>query len=556
MVRALAVVVPLLLLTFFSISHAAWTDDGNIVCSAATHQYGPVATPDGAGGAFIAWTDPRTDTGDIYIQRVNSAGVAQWAANGVAVCSATGAQDYVALVADGAGGVIVAWSDVRGATFYDIYAQRLNGAGVPQWAANGVAVCVAARGQYYPKLADNGAGGAIVTWYDDRASNADVYAARLSASGLTADSPNGVAISTGATSETPSSIMPFGAGGALIAWTDARHGAFDIYAARFSSAGTLLDAAGIPVCQAAGDQEYPACVSDAAGGAIIAWSDSRLETIYAQRVNASGVIQWGVSGLPVGDGGTGAIFQLPQVVADGAGGAIISWMDFDGDYDIYAQRVNGAGARQWVPNDIYVCNQGSEQRTPVIAPDESGGAVIAWRDKRNLFTGYDVFAQRVNGAGAAQWTANGVAVCDDVFDQDELSLVSDGSGGVICAWKDKRDFQNYDIYAMRVGSSGQTPTTVREAAVPAFDMSAAWPNPFSGETSFDVRSDWHSNVVVNLFDAAGRRVRSLSMASPAASRRIVIDGLDDRGRTLPSGVYFCRVEVGDAVRSQKLILVR
>lgn len=554
MVRPIAVVVPLLL--FFSNAHAAWTDDGNIVCSAATHQRTPVAIPDGVGGVFIAWTDPRSDTGNIYMQRVTGLGVALWAADGVAICTATGGQDGAAMASDGAGGVIIVWQDGRGPSVNDIYAQRVNGSGVAQWTPNGVAVCTALRGQQTPRVVADGAGGAIVTWSDDRASNADVYAARLSASGLTTDSPNGIAVSAGATSETQSSIMPFGAGGALIAWTDARHGAFDIYAARISSAGAVLDATGIPVCQAAGDQLYPACVSDGAGGAILAWSDNRIETIYAQRVNSSGAIQWGVSGLPVGDGGTGSIFQLPQMVADGAGGAIISWVDFDGDYDIYAQRMNGAGARQWVPNDVFVCSQANEQRDPMIAPDEAGGAVIAWRDKRNFTTGYDVFVQRVNGAGAAQWTANGVALCDDPFDQTELAVASDGSGGMICGWKDLRDFQSHDIYAMRVGSSGLTPTRVRNAAVPTFEMSAAWPNPFSGETLIDVRSDWHSNVVVALFDAAGRRVRSLSVAASAPSRRIVIDGLDDHGRALPSGVYFCRVEVGDAVRTQKLILVR
>ena len=42
------------------------------------------------------------------------------------------------IVSDGLGGVIAAWQDSRGGSL-DIYARRINGSGVPQWAANGVA---------------------------------------------------------------------------------------------------------------------------------------------------------------------------------------------------------------------------------------------------------------------------------------------------------------------------------------------------------------------------------------------------------------------------------
>ena len=74
---------------------------------------------------------------------------------------------------------------------------------MPQWTANGVAVCTAA-GQPVPSavLASDGAGGAVITWYDDRSgSSQDIYAQRVDAGGGThaGNGPaNGVAVCTAA----------------------------------------------------------------------------------------------------------------------------------------------------------------------------------------------------------------------------------------------------------------------------------------------------------------------------------------------------------------------
>jgi hypothetical protein len=540
-------------------ARAAWPTDGTLICGEATNQNGSIAISDGAGGAFIAWTDPRNGSNDIYMQRVDGAGNTLWAADGVAVCTATAAQDYATLLSDGAGGVIVAWSDARTvATFYDIYAQRMNSAGVPQWLSNGVVVCTATRGQYYPRMTGDGVGGAIVVWDDDRATNSDVYAARLTAAGATPDGASGVPVATGAATQGGATLIPNGAGGAFLAWTDARNGTFDIYAARFSSGGVVLDPAGIAICQTGGDQMYPATVTDGAGGAIMVWADARIPTIYAQRIDSGGTVQWLANGVAVAGTGTGSVFSRPEVVADGSGGAIVAWWDFFGatSYDIVAQRIDGSGARQWTPNDLKVCALSSEQREPVMVTDHSGGVVLGWRDIRNGGPGYDIFAQRVSSAGSVAWAVNGVAVCQASYDQTSLTASPDASGGALFAWTDKRDFTVTDIYAQRIGSGGAVPTGIGDTA-PAFAVLPAWPNPFSGVTTLAVALDTPSDVSVDLFDVAGRHVRHVAFVGmPAGERRFSVDNRDDAGRALASGVYFCRVRAHGTVQTQRLVLVR
>ncbi|OLS13516.1 MAG: 5'-nucleotidase, partial [Promethearchaeota archaeon CR_4] len=93
----------------------AWTPNGTVICNASLSQWGPQIVSDGAGGAIIVWYDNRTgSTYDIYAQRVNSAGVNQWGGYfGIAICTEAENQDLPSLTSDGAGGAIIAWEDNR-----------------------------------------------------------------------------------------------------------------------------------------------------------------------------------------------------------------------------------------------------------------------------------------------------------------------------------------------------------------------------------------------------------------------------------------------------------
>ncbi len=64
-------------------------------------------------------------------------------------------------------------------------------------------------------------------------------------------------------------------------------------------------------------------------------------------------------------------------------------------------------------------------------------------------------------------------------------------------------------------------------------------------------------VTVDIFATTGRRVRALlSGPLPSGAYSVTWDGRDDGGRTLPSGVYHCRVLCGGELQRGKLILDR
>ncbi len=436
-----------------------WVQDGTALCTATLDQQIPQIISDGAGGAIVTWQDYRSGSDwDVYAQRANASGVTQWTTDGVTLCTAMGNQQSPQITSDGAGGAIVTWHDFRSGN-YDIYAQRVNASGTVQWTANGAALCTATGTQQYPTITSDGAGGAIVTWQDRRSgTNYDIYAQRVNASGTVQWTANGVALCTATGDQYDIAITSDGAGGAIVTWDEQRGGSgLDIYAQRVNASGTVQwTADGVTLSTATEHQYFPRITSDGAGGAIVTWWDLRGGSdwdVYAQRVSAFGSAQWTTDGVALC---TAASDQsAPTIVPDGLGGAIVTWHDLrSGNYDIYAQRVNASGTVQWTANGAALCTVTGTQQYPTIISGGAGGAIVTWHDLRSG-ANYDIYAQRVNASGAPQYPANGVALCTATGHQQSPTITSDGVGGGIVTWEDNRS-GNCDIYAQQVSSEGNT----------------------------------------------------------------------------------------------------
>ena len=384
-----------------------WTVNGVAICTTDSNQQQPQIVGDGSGGAIIAWQDYRSGSNyDIYAQRVNSSGAVLWTANGVSICTAAFDQLGIAMISDGIGGAILTWEDNRSNVVDcpDVYAQRVDGGGVALWTAEGVSICNEANAQHGPRLASDGSGGAFITWYDRRAGDYDIYTQRVASGGAVQWTTNGMATCTMATDQLKPDICTDGAGGAIITWYDYRATTdFNIYAQRQGPDGAIVWAVDGVVMNdnVAYDQLNPRIVSDGIGGAIIVWQDYVTGTtsdIYAQRVAAAGAVQWTATGVIIC---TAAGNQTnPQIVTDGNSGAFITWEDYrdTADCDIYAQRIAADAAINWPATGYPICAADSNQTNLAMASDGNLGAVVAWQDYRN--GNYDIYTQGFDISGA------------------------------------------------------------------------------------------------------------------------------------------------------------
>ncbi len=84
-----------------------------------------------------------------------------------------------------------------------------------------------------------------------------------------------------------------------------------------------------------------------------------------------------------------------------------------------------------------------------------------------------------------------------------------------------------------------------------------YPNPFHPETTIPYELADDGPVRVTLLDVHGRVVRELFHAVESAGPHWAFwSGRDGSGRSVPSGVYFVRLEAAGAVVSQRMVLVR
>ncbi|MCI0452018.1 MAG: hypothetical protein L0Z51_06435, partial [Candidatus Latescibacteria bacterium] len=377
-----------------------WTPNG-VALTTVSEQGPPTLVSDGVGGAIVTWHDLRNGNEDVYAQRVNGAGVPQWTAGGVAVCTNSQSQTNPRIVSDFAGGAIIAWTDQRFLTT-DFYAQRVNGAGAVQWTADGEPMFVDFYAQDYLVMVADGAGGATLAWMDYAFADTRIMAQQVNQLGNIYH-PSGLEVCTSPGYKFDLVIAPDGSYGAYVAWGDTRSLTDShLYAQRVTGSGFLWwiqDGIAISTVSSTADV---AIAFDAVGGAIISWSDFRNGSdydIYAQRVNEQGILYWPANGVPV----CTAPFnqQGSDVIPDGAGGAIIAWMDTrnGGNVhgDIYADRLNSSGAATWAFNGLSLCAAIAHQRKPLVTSDALGGGIVAWEDFRSGNS--DLHAQRVEKRG-------------------------------------------------------------------------------------------------------------------------------------------------------------
>ena len=338
------------------------------------------------------------------------------------------------------------------------------------WAPGGVPVATVDNDQRAPAIVRDGAGGAIIAWWDDRPNGTGIgiYAQRLDADGNPLWTTNGILVGAVEWVTVDPVAVSDGLGGAYIVWSDSRSGQPDdhLYAQRVGADGSFLWAAGgVQVCPDGGRQYYPQAISDFrpqvglnTNGFIIVFYDTRVGafTPYAQRMDMNGTRIWGNGGVRVG---TTSAELYPSVDTDGtaspffSAGALVTWKTGIG---IRANWINANGIVQWGNDGLYVCNAFGDQANPVISCIGPRRGIVAWEDFRDLDPNeVDVFAQKVDN-GAVSWTFDGIPVGDAPGPQFEPHLAAAADGAFV-VWRDGRDPKeplNHDIYVQRLDQNG------------------------------------------------------------------------------------------------------
>ena len=165
--------------------------------------------------------------------------------------------------------------------------------------------------QWDPAAAFDGKGTYLVVWSDGTGNwggDADIHGVRLKADGTVVDAKPIIIAKAKDFQKRPR--VAWSGSEWLVVWQDWRSGkSYDIYAARVSGDGKVLDPEGVAVCTEKGDQVFPAVASDGAGGSLVVWADYR----------AGNYDIWGTA---LNDGKAGAPAALIAAAGDQMGSSV------------------------------------------------------------------------------------------------------------------------------------------------------------------------------------------------------------------------------------------
>jgi len=407
---------------------------------------------------LVVWSDNRdgSNGADVYGTRVSSAAEVL-DPSGIPISTNSQLEAFPGIASNGSDYLVV-WSvDSRTGSGVDIHGIRVSGSGT--LLGGDIAISTAANTQQFPRAASNGTN-YLVVWNDSRTdpteSAIDVYGARVSSSGTVLDA-TGILICNATDSqgfEALNDSPQVASNGAdyLVAWEDARRSfySYDVYAARVTSAGSVSDANGFLLKT----NSFKPTVAGKQAGYLVAWSDgnSSPSPIYGSRISNAGIVQ-DTNGIPINT--DSASKAIGNVACNGTN-FLVTWsVSLGTGYGEYIRgaRVTSGGVVSDT-NGLDINLTGNSYNAPAVASNGSD-YLVAWQD------GMSEYADPSNDINGSRVTSGG-----QVLDKFPISTgVPNGDGqitpAVACAgseflvvWDDFRNGVDHDIYGARINSSG------------------------------------------------------------------------------------------------------
>ena len=436
---------------------AAWPPNPLInvpVCNQSGDQGSAHGVSDGAGGFLVAWRDYRTGGPEIYSHHIRSDGThdLNWGLTGRVVWSIPNVYDGFlsthAVDADGSGGIFVAWNDFRnGSTNADIYVQHVLASGSvdPAWPVNGRQVCNTAGNQYLPRVISDGGTGAFVLWSDQ---STHVQHVLGTGSVDPAWPANGLLL---ASSSGGCRALSDGSGG-VFAYFAATDTTLRVQRIRSTGIDPAWPSLGAQITLGGGIGD----MIRSNNGVMVYWNSA--SGVRVQRVGPNGTldINWPPSGRLVPG--------IQTFMSDGTGGAIFAWSTVNNNQadEILCGHLLGNSSLDpsWPSEGRDITPTTDQTVGPVLVTDGAGGAIVAWIDDRTYVLRGDIYAHHLlsNGTLDPMWPINGRAMCTapTTYQRSQHELIQALNGGAIDVWQDSRSYttKGYDIYCGLVRVNG------------------------------------------------------------------------------------------------------
>ena len=416
-----------------------------------------------------------------------------------------------------------------------------------------------------PKIAIDSSGNNVVVWTSSGqdGSGWGIYAQRYNSSGVAQGSAFLVNTTTAGDQSAPAVAMSK-YGDFVVTWASYNQDAsntWGIYAQRYTAAGVLQGSEFKVNTTTAGDQVTPAVGIDSNGNILIAWSSFGQDAastwgIYAQRYNASGVVQgseFRVNTTTAGDqiNPVIAMNSNPSATAITIPNFEIAWSSYNQDasnsWGVYAQRYTSNGVVAGLEFPVNTTTAG-DQKISGAAIDLRGNFIAVWTSAGQDGSLGGIYAARYDGLGVllnSEFRVNTTTTGD----QTNATVTSDRYGNFIVIWQSNgQDGSGWGIYGQQYTATAATvdtefkanSTTAGDQANPATKMDSlghlvvVWNGSIAGGTDgvfmqrYSVNTALESPPVGDAWELNGEGQDHLG-AAPVGHSELSTDRVVDAG---------------------------
>ncbi|MEO8209766.1 MAG: T9SS type A sorting domain-containing protein [bacterium] len=554
------------------------------ICDIKQKQTIPKVAATSDGGFFISWFDLRGNNSyKVYLQRLNAQGVKQFATDGLLISDHpqnTWFGDYD-LEVDGSDNAILVFSDIRNSgtdTIANPFAYKISSTGQFLWGPNGVTLTsMTLSYQVWPKVASLSDGSTIVVWWfiNTPQRNSWITMQRLNSAGVPQfANPINIQDPGGKRYQYPD-VCAADNGNYILSWVYGPKdtvGSFvpdniSIFTGKYNSSGNTVWNSQTLVYNNSGNQvpiySVPRIYPDGNGGALYSFFtlEGTILTARAQRFNSAGVALFPVNGS---EGSTNHNFEHVDpylAYMSSTNETYIFWTQADAatqDHQaIYGQGFSSTGTRLW-GNDgkgFTALDTLSIYGISCFAKDTN---IVATYTTASFVTA-NIYGFRVGRSGVYNWSPAHVTMCDATSPKGFITSAMTPSGMVAGVWVDGRNsstFGSGGIYAQNLkydGTIGSVGITQISSNIPeGYSLKQNYPNPFNNSTVIEFEINNSDNYKFEIFDMLGKKVDEVFNNHKTPGTYKVNYNADK----LSSGIYLYRLSSDELNLSKKFILVK
>jgi len=561
--------LPLLIFTGYAL--AQWSSDSLLnlqICDLAGDQTIPKIAATSDGGCFISWFDSRDSGYCLYLQRLNELGEVQFTEDGLLISAHTQQSwlvDYDMAV-DGNDNAVVVFSDVRNpGSDLDVSAYMISSDGSFLWGPDGICLSDTTVPGFEPapKVAVTGNGNCVFTWGRSDLEDVLIFQ-KISPAGDKLWGDWGISITDAAADLSSPDVVAAGEDSVIVLWKSST-GSFPmqvthLYTQKFSDLGTgIWEDTYIQIYNSGAitPWSFPEVISDGAGGAIYSWYDAPGTSIFnswVQHIDAEGTMLFPMNGAQASTNSTDRLHMNPSAACDGDQ-VFVFWVETNGNqsqFGLYGQKFSAAGDRLWTDSGLELLPLGSSQISYVRTLSDASGLYIGYLIG-SVETAVGSF--RTDCDGSVTWGPTTLSAAS-LGGKGDLGACGGYGESAYFTWQDARNESG--IYAQNINQDGSMGPYlgIGSGSVQMDPLINISPSPAAGTVNISFTMKIAGFASLDVYDISGRLVKNLMSGEINQGTHMIIwDRSYPAGESSAPGMYFVRLGTSSGGITEKMILL-